>query len=53
MSYLAVDLGNKRVGIAVSTENIAFPHSIITRVELVSWLKKYLDTYIDVDTIIV
>lgn len=53
MRYLSIDLGNKRVGIAISTENIAFPHAVITRVELVSWLKKYFKTHADIEKIIV
>jgi len=41
MQYIALDIGNKRVGIAISQENIAFPHVVIPRTELISYLKKY------------
>ena len=29
MKYLGIDYGAKRIGLAVSVENIAFPHSVI------------------------
>jgi putative Holliday junction resolvase len=29
MRYLGIDYGGKRIGLAVSSENIAFPHSVV------------------------
>lgn len=42
MSYLCIDLGNKRCGIATSKENIAFAHVVVPRTELIGFIKKYL-----------
>lgn len=53
MSYLAIDLGDKRVWIAISREDIAFPHSVIQRTNLVGFLKKYLQEEENINTIIV
>lgn len=53
MSYIAIDLGNKRVGIATCTENIAFPEAVITRTEVVGWLKKYFKNNAGVEKIVV
>ncbi len=41
MSYIAIDLWDKRVWIAISRENIAFSHKILKRTELIDYLKKY------------
>ncbi len=40
MTVVAIDLWDKRVGIAIERENIAFPRDIIPRVEMISYLKK-------------
>ena len=53
MGYIAIDLGNKRVGIAVLRENIAFPEAVVSRVEIVSWLKKYFQKNPEIEHIVV
>ena len=53
MSYIAIDLGNKRVGLAISQENIAFPLGVIQRVELIKYLKSYLQEHREISTIVV
>jgi RNase H-fold protein (predicted Holliday junction resolvase) len=40
MTYLGIDLWNKRVWIATSSENIAFPKAIVQRTHIISYLKK-------------
>ena len=45
MTYIWIDLGNKRVGIAKSEQNIAFPVAIVPRVEIISYLKKFFQEY--------
>lgn len=41
-SIIGLDLWNKRVWIAISEQWIAFPHSIIPRVEIIKILKKLI-----------
>ena len=53
MGYIGIDLGDKRVGIAISQENIAFAQEIIGRSEIITYLKKYFSQSSDIDTIIV
>ncbi len=53
MEYIAIDLWNKRVWLAVSQENIAFPHAAITRTELILYLKKYFSSHPEVSKIVV
>jgi putative transcription antitermination factor YqgF len=53
MNYIAIDLGNKRVGIAISVQNIAFPEAVITRTEVVVWLKKYFKNNKEIENIVV
>ncbi len=53
MWYIAIDLWNKRVGIAISKENIAFPHAVVSRSDLVSWLKKYFKQHTHIQAIII
>ncbi len=53
MSYIAIDLWNKRVWLAVSQEGIAFPLSIIARTELIKYLKRYLLEHLEVSHFIV
>jgi len=43
--YLAIDLWDKRCGIAVSVEWIAIPKEIVARTSLVNILKKYIEDY--------
>ena len=45
MRHLAIDLWDKKVGIAIETENISIPKDIIARTKLVSYLKKTLTEY--------
>lgn len=42
MSYLGVDLGDKRVGIAYALEGVSFPHSVIPRTAIIQMLKKLI-----------
>lgn len=42
-NLIGVDLGNKRVWLAISTEWIAIPHSVVARVEIVKVLKKLIN----------
>lgn len=53
MSYLSIDLWNRRCWIAISSQNIAFAHTSIVRTEIISWLKKYLRSNDFITTIIV
>ena len=53
MRYLALDLWNKRVGVSISRESIAFPEAVIERVKIINWLKKYFLEYPDISMIIV
>jgi len=53
MSYIAIDLWNKRCWIATSSEGIAFPREIVLRPNLISWLKKYCKSNSTISHIIV
>ena len=53
MSYIAIDLWNKRVWLAVSQEGIAFPLCVIARTELVKYLKRYLSEHVEISHLIV
>lgn len=53
MRYIALDIGNKRVGIARSEQNIAFAQDIIQRTEIISYLKKYFSQQVEEHSIIV
>ncbi|MFA5917441.1 MAG: Holliday junction resolvase RuvX [Candidatus Gracilibacteria bacterium] len=53
MSLIAIDLGEKKVGIAIEINNIAFPKKIVSRIELVRELKKIFSENESYDTIIV
>jgi putative Holliday junction resolvase len=53
MSYLAIDLWDKRCGIATSNEGIAFPKDILKRTEIITWLKKYFQKNKNITHIIV
>lgn len=52
MTFISIDVWDKRCGIAISNEWIAFPKDIVKRTNLISWLKKYFKTH-DVSHIIV
>lgn len=41
MSYICLDVWDKRVGVAVSSAGIAFPKQVVPRTEIISYLKKY------------
>ena len=43
--YLAVDLWDKRVWIAISVNWIVFPKEIVNRVEIIKKLKTYINNY--------
>ncbi len=53
MSVIAIDLWEKKVGIAIEINNIAFPKKIVSRIELVRELKKIFSENESYDTIIV
>lgn len=53
MTYLGIDLWNKRVWIAVSRQGIAFAQEIVSRVEIIATLKKYFAQDGSIHTIIV
>lgn len=52
MNYLAIDLGDKRCGIAYSNMDFVFPLPFINRVELIQKLKKII-TQRNIETIVV
>lgn len=45
MGIISLDLGDKRVGVAHETLGLAFPRSIIPRVEIFQYLKKLQHDY--------
>lgn len=53
MDYICLDLGDKRVGIALSRENIAFAHSIVERTRIIEHLKKLFQEQWDISSLIV
>ncbi|NDK08484.1 Holliday junction resolvase RuvX [Candidatus Gracilibacteria bacterium] len=53
MSILAIDLGEKKVGIAIEINNIAFPKKIVSRIELVRELRNFFEQNNSFDTIVV
>lgn len=53
MDFIGIDLWDKRVGISISRENIAFPVDIVKRSELISYLKKLLNQNKEVGTIVI
>jgi|GEM_PF-4287015 len=52
MTAIAIDLGDKRCGIATEINAIAFAQDIVARHELISVMKKYISEQ-GYDTIIV
>jgi len=53
MSIIAIDLWEKKVGIAIEINNIAFPKKIVSRIELVRELKNIFSENESYNTIIV
>ncbi len=53
MTFIAIDLWDKRCGIATSKEWIAFPKDTVKRTDLISWLKKYFLSHENVSHIVV
>jgi len=53
MSYIAIDLWDKRCWVAISSQGIAFPKDIVKRTQLISWLKKYLKNSESISHIVV
>lgn len=53
MSYICLDLWNKRVWVAVSQQGISFPKDVVQRVEIIKYLKKYLSENSGCETIVV
>jgi len=53
MTYIAIDLWDKRCWIAISRQGIAFPKDIVKRTELISWLKKFFKNSENISHIIV
>lgn len=45
MTFLAIDLWDKKVGIAISVEWVSVPKEIIPRPKIVAYLKKILEEY--------
>lgn len=50
--YLAIDLGDKRCGIAITIEWIPIPKEIVNRTLIINTLKKYIKSY-DIKVIVV
>lgn len=50
--YLAIDLGDKRCGIAITIEGIPIPKEIVNRTLIINILKKYIKNY-DIKVIVV
>ena len=50
--YLAIDLWDKRCGIAIEQAGIAFPKETVLRPKLIQTLKKYIENY-NIHTIVV
>lgn len=42
MQYICLDLWNKRVWVAVHTENIAFPKDVVARTDIVQYIRRYI-----------
>lgn len=51
--YLAIDLWNKRAGIAKSQESIAFTMQTVPRTEVISFIQKALQDFQEIHTIVV
>ena len=53
MKFLAIDLWDKRVWIATSSENIAFPKAVVQRSDIIRYLKKFFKEHSDYTNIVV
>ncbi len=53
MSAIAIDLWEKKVGLAVEINNIAIPRKIVSRIDLVRELKDFFKSNLNYNTIIV
>ncbi len=53
MTYIGIDLWDKRVGVAVGTQGVCIPKSIVPRVEIVSYLRKLILEYGDITHIVI
>ncbi len=53
MSYICLDLWNKRVWVALSRESIAFPKEIIERVKIIRYLKQIFKHQREIHTVLV
>ena len=52
MSVLAIDLWDKRCGIALEVEGFAIPKEVVLRVNIISTIDSYISSY-SIDTIVV
>jgi len=53
MKFIAIDLWDKRVWIATSNENIAFPKAVVQRSDIIRYLKKFFRDNQDYNDIVV
>lgn len=53
MSAIAIDLWEKKVGLAIEINNIAIPKKIVSRIDLVRELKDFFKSNLNYNTIIV
>ncbi len=53
MKIIALDVGDKRVWIAISEQNIAFAQTVVPRVEIISYLQKFFKSSPAVQKIII
>lgn len=53
MSALAIDLWEKKVWIAIEINKMAFPKKIVSRIDLVKYLKEFFNLNLEIDTIVV
>lgn len=53
MTFIAIDVWDKRCGIATCNEWIAFPKDIVKRTDIISWLKKYFASHESISHIVV
>lgn len=53
MRCIALDVGDKKVGVAIQIEKLAFPKDIVPRIKVIDYLKKILSQNPDITHIIV
>ncbi|USN59275.1 MAG: Holliday junction resolvase RuvX [Candidatus Peribacteria bacterium] len=51
--HLAIDVGNKRCGIAIEQEGIVFPKEICARTDIIAALRRFLREYPQIHTMVV